>query len=224
MQMWTCVQLLGFEREIKCDSRTDVAFYLSICLPQHYRFSFFASSSLLSSAFPACPSELDGGRCYESCRHICRPVSLSSCMHACLSASRPYHLSPAVDQPTKTSFCWHWRAPPSCHSPPLHFCSVLFAALAAVYCFHLLCPTNFFSCQDKLVTTALWRQPTRLHVSILILYFTCAAGVRAPLHSTGLLINAASILMEFQGLLCFYINMHCGYRVGSTARELCFCS
>lgn len=221
MQMWTCVQLLGFEREIKCDSRTDVAFYLSICLPQHYRFCLFFSSffcfpclsfrvrrwqmlRVMPAYLPACLAKL-----LHACLSLCfSPLSLISCcgptywdkLLLTLTSTAQLSLSPAA-------FLF---------SLVCHTCCCLLLPSPLSY--------QFFFLPDKLVTTALWRQPTCLHVSILILYFTCAAGVRAPLHSTGLLINAASILMEFQGLLCFYINMHCGYRVGSTARELCFCS
>lgn len=92
MQMWTCVQLLGFEREIKCDSRTDVAFYLSICLPQHYRFCLFFSSffcfpclsfrvrrwqmlRVMPAYLPACLAKL-----LHACLSLCfSPLSLISC-------------------------------------------------------------------------------------------------------------------------------------------------
>lgn len=84
MQMWTCVQLLGFEREIKCDSRTDVAFCLSICLPQHYRFSFFC---LFFSSFFCFPCLSFRVRRWQMLRVMPAylPACLAKLLHACLS-------------------------------------------------------------------------------------------------------------------------------------------
>lgn len=96
------------------------------------------------------------------------------------SRMSPSHLL-LSSQPTETSFCWHWWAPPSCHSRSLYFS--LFCHSGHVYCI-FLCPS--------------FMQRFKLRF-----FQKNAAEFSAPLHSAVLLIIAALILMEIQGLLSF---------------------
>lgn len=157
----------------------------------------------------------------------CLPARLAKLLHACLSLccsplsliSRcgPTHWDKLVLTLTSTAQL--------SLSPAAFLFTLLCHTCRCVYCFHLFCLSKFyFPCKDKPVTVSMHCWQSRcLHISLLMWYSSCAAGVSAPLHSIVSLMNSAWILMEFQGLLCFWVSLHCGYSVDSTGRELCFC-